>query len=132
MVETHHPEMQALEAAAFRRLIEHLRMREDVPNIELMASGGFCRNCLADWLAEASVSTPQPLTREEARNHIYGEPYAEFKARQLAEKPDQVERMTLSLAENERRRELKRSRELDQELDDSFPASDPPAITRPR
>lgn len=132
MVETHHPQMEALEAAAFRRLIEHLRMRQDVPNIELMATAGFCRNCLADWLAEASVETPQPLTREEARNHIYGEPYADFKARQLSEQPDQLERMNRSLAENERLRELKRSRELDRELDNSFPASDPPAITRPR
>ena len=132
MVETHHPQMEALEAAAFRRLIEHLRMRQDVPNIELMATAGFCRNCLADWLAEASVDTPQPLTREEARNHVYGEPYADFKARQLAEKPDQVDRMNRSLAENERLRELKRSQELDRELDNSFPASDPPAITRPR
>lgn len=132
MVETHHPQMEALEAAAFRRLVEHLRMRQDVPNIELMATAGFCRNCLADWLAEASVETPQPLTREEARNHVYGEPYADFKARQLEEKPDQVERMKRSLEENERLRALARSRELDRELDNSFPASDPPAITRPR
>lgn len=132
MVETNHPQMEALEAAAFRRLIEHLRMRQDVPNIELMAAAGFCRNCLADWLAEASVETPRPLTREEARNHVYGEPYADFKARQLAEQPEQLARMKHSLEQNERLRELKRSRELDRELDNSFPASDPPAITRPR
>ena len=132
MVETHHPQMEALEAAAFRRLLEHLRLRQDVSNIGLMGAGGFCRNCLADWLAEASVKTPQPLTREEARNHVYGEPYADFKARQLEETPEQLERMNHSRAQNERLRKMARSRELDNELDDSFPASDPPAITRPR
>lgn len=132
MMKTRHPHMEALEAAAFRRLVEHLRLRQDVPNIDLMAAAGFCRNCLADWLAEASVKTPQPLTREEARNHIYGEPYADFKARQLSESPEQLERMNRSLAENERLRKMAKSRELDNELDDSFPASDPPAITRPR
>ena len=132
MVETHHPQMEALEAAAFRRLVEHLRLRQDVANIDLMGLAGFCRNCLADWLAEASVTTPQPLTREEARNHVYGEPYAEFKARQLAENPEQVARMQRSLEENDRLRKLAKSQELDRELDASFPASDPPGITRPR
>ncbi|MCG2840758.1 DUF1244 domain-containing protein [Sandaracinobacter sp. RS1-74] len=127
-----HPQIEALEAAAFRRLLEHLRLRQDVSNAEMMASTGYCRNCLADWLAEASIATPQPLTREEARNHVYGEPYAEFKARQLDESADQLARVEKSQAENDRVRKLARSRELDEELDDSFPASDPPAITRPR
>jgi hypothetical protein len=132
MVETEHPGMEALEAAAFRRLITHLRQRQDVSNIDLMASGGFCRNCLADWLAEASVETPRPLTREEARNHVYGEPYADFKARQLEATPEQLAAMDRSLAENERVRARARSLKLDEALDESFPASDPPAITRPR
>ncbi len=132
MVETNHPQMEALEAAAFRRLLEHLRLRQDVANIDMMGVAGFCRNCLADWLAEASVKTPQPLTREEARNHVYAEPYAEFKARQLEETPEQLERLNNSRAQNERLRKMARSRELDSELDASFPASDPPAITRPR
>lgn len=132
MVETRHPQMEALEAAAFRRLLEHLRLRQDVANIDLMATAGFCRNCLADWLAFASVKTPHPLTREEARNHVYAEPYADFKARQQQESPDQLARMNHSLAQNERLSKMARSRELDNELDDSFPASDPPAITRPR
>ncbi len=132
MSETRHPHIEALEAAAFRQLVEHLRLRTDVSNIELMASAGFCRNCLADWLMEASVRTPSPLTREEARHHIYGEPYASYKARQLEAHPDQVDRMNQSLAENDRVRRLASSRELDAELDGTFPASDPPAIVRPR
>ena len=122
----------AAAAAAFRRLVRLLQHRSDAANIDLMGLAGFCRNCLADWLAEASAKTPQPLTREEARNHVYGEPYADFKARQLEESADQLGRMNRSLAENERLRKMAKSRELDQELDDSFPASDPPAITRPR
>lgn len=125
------PRMQQLEAAAFRRLLEHLRMRQDVANVDLMGQAGFCRNCLADWLAEASVETPWPLTREEARNHVYGEPYADFKARQLEATPEQIARMEESLAENERQRRA-RGLKLDRQLEDSFPASDPPSITRPR
>ncbi len=91
-----------MEAAVFRRLAEHLRLRQDASNIELMGLAGFCRNCLADWLAEASVDTPQPMTRDEARAHVYGEPYAAFKARQADATPDQLTRMDRSLAENER------------------------------
>jgi hypothetical protein len=119
-----------LESAAFRRLVELLRLREDASNIELMGLAGFCRNCLADWIAEASVETGRPLTREEARNHVYGEPYAAFKARQLEATPEQLARMETSLAENERVRAAAKSRKLDSQLDESFPASDPPAITR--
>jgi hypothetical protein len=132
MTETTYPEMQALEAAVFRRLVEHLRLREDATNIDLMGLAGFCRNCLADWLEEASVATPQPLTREEARKHVYGEPYAAFKARQPEATPGQLARMEASLARNEEVRATAKSLKLDDQLDDSFPASDPPAITRPR
>ncbi len=131
MKETSHPEMERLEAAAFRRLLDHLRMRQDVANVTLMGEAGFCRNCLADWLAEASIETSTPLTREEARNHIYKEPYADFKARQLEATPEQLARMDASLAENERRRrEL--GLKLDEQLEDTFPASDPPSITGPQ
>jgi hypothetical protein len=126
-----HPETERLEAAAFRRLVEHLRLREDASNVELMGLAGFCRNCLADWLAEASVETGHPLTREEARNHVYGEPYAAFKARQLEATPQQLARMQASLAENDRVRAAAESRRLDAQLDASFPASDPPSLTRP-
>jgi hypothetical protein len=128
--DTGRPDWTDLEAAAFRRLLELLRLREDASNIELMGLAGFCRNCLADWIAEASVETGRPLTREEARNHVYGEPYAAFKARQLEATPEQLARMENSLAQNERVRAAARSRKLDEALDESFPASDPPAITR--
>ncbi len=123
--------MEQLEAAAFRHLLDHLRMREDASNIELMGLAGFCRNCLADWLVEASTATPTPLTREEARNHVYGEPYADFKARQLEATDEQLKRMDDSLARNEKLR-AEKSRKLDEQLDASFPASDPPTISRPR
>lgn len=131
MIETTHPHMEQLEAAAFRRLLQHLRLRQDASNVDMMGLAGFCRNCLADWLAEASVETPQPMTREEARNHVYGEPYVDFKARQLEATPAQISRMEESLAENERVRRAK-GLKLDRQLEDTFPASDPPSITRPR
>jgi len=132
MTEPGHPDMERLEAAAFRRLAGHLRLRQDASNVALMGLAGFCRNCLADWLAEASVETPQPITREEARNLVYGEPYADFKARQLEASPHQLAQMGRSLAENERVRAALKSSKLDAQLDDSFPASDPPGITQPR
>ncbi|MFN3592694.1 MAG: DUF1244 domain-containing protein [Thermaurantiacus sp.] len=121
-----------LEAAAFRRLVEHLRLRDDAANVDLMGLAGFCRNCLADWLVEASVESGRPLTRDEARNHVYGEPYADWKARQGDATPDQLRRMDESIAETARRREARglTSAKLDSQLDDSFPASDPPSVTR--
>lgn len=70
----------ALEAAAFRRLVEHLRQRTDVQNIDLMNLAGFCRNCLAKWYAAAAEQRGQALTYEEAREIVYGMPYAEWKA----------------------------------------------------
>jgi uncharacterized protein len=68
------------EAAAFRRLIHHLRERSDVQNIDLMIQAGFCRNCLADWLREAAESEGVAMGREESRQHVYGMPYGEWKA----------------------------------------------------
>jgi hypothetical protein len=70
----------ALEAAAFRRLVEHLRQRTDVQNIDLMNLAGFCRNCLAKWYAAAAEECGQALTYEDAREIIYGMPYADWKA----------------------------------------------------
>jgi hypothetical protein len=70
----------ALEAAAFRRLVEHLRQRTDVQNIDLMNLAGFCRNCLAKWYAAAAEQRGQALTYEDAREIIYGMPYADWKA----------------------------------------------------
>lgn len=81
-----------IEAAAFRRLREHLMVqRPDVQNIDLMILAGFCRNCLADWYREAAVQRGIAMTRDEAREAVYGMPFAEFKARHQAEAtPEQL------------------------------------------
>jgi hypothetical protein len=104
-------------AAAFRRLVRLLRHREDAQNIDLMGLAGFCRNCLSDWVGEAAG-----LSRAEAREIVYGEPYDSWKARQPEATPEQLRRMDESMAKNAA---------LDQALEDSFPASDPPAMTEP-
>ena len=71
-----------LEAAAFRRLLMHLNeMRPDVQNIDLMILAGFCRNCLSDWYREAAETADIPMTKEQAREAIYGMPFAEWKAK---------------------------------------------------
>jgi hypothetical protein len=70
-----------LEAAAFRRLVEHLRARTDVQNIDLMNLAGFCRNCLSNWLKEAADERGIPLTKDDSRTHVYGMPYEEWKAK---------------------------------------------------
>lgn len=72
---------ERVEAAAFRRLVEHLRQRTDVQNIDLMELAGFCRNCLARWYAEAAEAEGVSLDREQSREIIYGMPQAEWKAR---------------------------------------------------
>jgi uncharacterized protein len=74
-----------LEAAAFRRLVEHLRTRTDVQNIDLMNLAGFCRNCLSNWLKDAADERGVPLSREESREHVYGMPYDEWKSRHQPE-----------------------------------------------
>jgi hypothetical protein len=80
-----------LEAAAFRRLVSHLRDRSEVQNIDLMNLAGFCRNCLSNWLKDAADARGVPLTKEESREHVYGMPYEEWKARHQSEaRPDQV------------------------------------------
>jgi hypothetical protein len=61
-----------IEAAVFRRLVEHLRKRTDVQNIDLMIAAGFCRNCLGDWFREAAGESGIILTREEGREIVYG------------------------------------------------------------
>lgn len=71
----------AVEAAAFRRLLEHLRERTDVQNIDLMNLSGFCRNCLAKWFQAAAVERGEELSSDAAREAVYGMPYAEWKAR---------------------------------------------------
>lgn len=80
-----------LEAAAFRRLLAHLRTRSDVQNIDLMIAAGFCRNCLADWYLEAASERGVPMDRDAAREHVYGEPFLVWKARHQAEAtPEQL------------------------------------------
>lgn len=70
-----------LQAATFRRLLKHLNEdRLDVQNIDLMILAGFCRNCLADWYREAAADAGTPMSREQAREAIYGVPFAEWKA----------------------------------------------------
>jgi hypothetical protein len=68
------------EAAAFRRLLSHLDQRKDVQNIDLMILAGFCRNCLADWYREAAEAAGAAMSKEQAREHVYGMPFVEWKA----------------------------------------------------
>lgn len=74
-----------LEAAAFRTLVEHLRERNDVQNIDLMNLAGFCRNCLSKWYVAASVDAGQEMSMEEARETVYGMPYSEWKEKYQTE-----------------------------------------------
>ncbi len=74
-----------LEAAAFRRLVDHLRERTDVQNIDLMNLSGFCRNCLSRWYQEAAAERGMELDKEEAREIIYGMPYEEWRQRYQTE-----------------------------------------------
>ncbi|MCB1447077.1 MAG: DUF1244 domain-containing protein [Rhizobiaceae bacterium] len=76
------------EAAAFRRLVEHLRSRPDVQNIDLMNLAGFCRNCLSNWYMDAAGAAGAALSRDEAREIVYGMPYDEWKARHQSEATD--------------------------------------------
>ncbi len=73
------------EAAAFRRLLEHLRERSDVQNIDLMNLAGFCRNCLSNWYREAANAAGVPLDKETSREIVYGMPYEEWRARHQRE-----------------------------------------------
>ena len=117
-----------LAAAAFHRLVEHLRLRTDVQNVDLMGVAGFCRNCLGDWVSEASEGA---LSKDQAREAVYGMPQSEWKARhQGPATPEQLSRMEASVALNERLRAEREAR-LDEALDESFPASDPPSMTDP-
>ena len=82
-------------AAAFRRLVRHLRHRSDAQNVDLMGLAGFCRNCLSEWVEDASG-----LDRDAARLLVYGEPYADWKARQPDATPEQIARMKESQQRN--------------------------------
>ncbi|MDG9931314.1 MULTISPECIES: DUF1244 domain-containing protein [Pseudomonas] len=74
-----------LEAAAFRNLVQHLRSRPDVQNIDLMNLSGFCRNCLSKWYKAAADDLGVELSQDQAREAIYGMPYAEWKAKHQKE-----------------------------------------------
>jgi len=86
----------ATAAAAFRRLVRHLRHRSDAENIDLMGLAGFCRNCLSDWVGEAG-----DLPRDAAREAVYGMPYDRWKALHQGEAtPEQLARMKESVGKN--------------------------------
>ena len=87
----------AVAATAFRRLIAHLQHRTDVQNIDLMGTAGFCRNCLADWIAEADGN----LSKDQAREIIHGMSFSEWKQRHQSEAtPEQIAKMQESVAKN--------------------------------
>jgi uncharacterized protein len=74
-----------LEAAVYRRLVEHLRSRTDVQNIDLMNLAGFCRNCLSNWMKEAADAKGLALSKDESREAVYGMPYDEWRAKHQQE-----------------------------------------------
>ena len=80
-----------LEAAAFRTLVEHLRKRTDVQNIDLMNLAGFCRNCLSKWYRAAAAEKGVDISDDKAREIVYGMPYSEWKAKHQKEaSPEQA------------------------------------------
>ncbi len=95
------PTRTELEAAAFRTLVEHLRYRADVQNIDLMNLAGFCRNCLAKWYRAAAEEKGVAMSYDEAREIVYGMPYEEWKARHQAEAtPEQRARFAAANADH--------------------------------
>src|SRR4051794_30191055 len=70
-----------LEAAVYRRLVEHLRTRTDVQNIDMMNLAGFCRNCLSNWMKDAADAKGVPMTKDQSREIVYGMPYDEWRAK---------------------------------------------------
>jgi uncharacterized protein len=74
-----------LEAAVYRRLVEHLRGRTDVQNIDLMNLAGFCRNCLSNWMKEAAEAKGLAMSKDESREIVYGMPYEEWRAKYQTE-----------------------------------------------
>ena len=80
-----------IEAAAFRRLVEHLRTRSDAQNIDLMNLAGFCRNCLSKWYMAAAEERGEAMDYNQARETVYGMPYADWKAQfQTPATPEQL------------------------------------------
>jgi hypothetical protein len=90
-----------LEAAVFRRMVEHLRSRTDVQNIDLMNLAGFCRNCLSNWLKEEADAKGLPMSKDESREAVYGMPYEAWKATyQSAASAEQVAAMKKAHSEH--------------------------------
>lgn len=81
MTELSKEQQTEFEAAAFRRLVKHLRERTDVQNIDLMNLAGFCRNCLSNWYRDAANEAGVPLDKESSREIVYGMPYEEWRYR---------------------------------------------------
>ncbi|RUX10143.1 DUF1244 domain-containing protein, partial [Mesorhizobium sp. M7A.F.Ca.CA.002.14.1.2] len=88
MTELSDEQQRDFEAAAFRRLVEHLRERNDVQNIDLMNLAGFCRNCLSNWYREAANAEGVGLTKDQSREIVYGMPYAQWQALNQTEASD--------------------------------------------
>ena len=74
-----------LEAAVYRRLVEHLRSRSDVQNIDLMNLAGFCRNCLSNWMKDAADAQGLAMSKDESREIVYGMPYEEWRKKHQKE-----------------------------------------------
>ena len=88
------PNNEALEAAVFRRLLSHLDENKDVQNIDLMNLAGFCRNCLSKWYVAAAEEAGETMDYEQAREMVYGMPYADWKAKYQKEAtPEQLAKM---------------------------------------
>lgn len=85
------PSTDAIEAAVFRRLVQHLDENKDVQNIDLMNLAGFCRNCLSKWYVAAAAEQGREVDYEQARERVYGMPYGEWKQRhQRPASPEQL------------------------------------------
>ena len=92
MTELDEQQMRDFEAAAFRTLVAHLRQRTDVQNIDLMNLGGFCRNCLSNWYRDAAGEAGVELSKDEAREIVYGMPYSQWREKyQTDATPEQKE-----------------------------------------
>ena len=88
MAELTDEQQRDFEAAAFRRLVAHLRERTDVQNIDLMNLAGFCRNCLSNWYREAANEAGVPLDKDASREIVYGMPYEEWRTLHQREASD--------------------------------------------
>jgi len=80
-----------LEAAVFRRLVDHLRAHTEVQNLDLMNLAGFCRNCLSNWMKEAAEAKGLAMSRDESREAVYGMPYEEWKTKYQKEAPKEAQ-----------------------------------------